>query len=346
MPAAGIDIGASSVKTVVFNKHFGDCTVRSFSENELAEGVVVDGGIEKPDALVEVLRSIRLRERVRFAHASLPERKAYLYQIFIPNEARGDLRAAVEFSLESNVPIQPKDVYFDYEVVRTVSNGVVVSVSVYAKRVVDDYYNVFHQAGIELRSFEIESQAVGRSILNEEDKTHTTIVVDFGRKTTRIAIYDHGVVGFAATIDVGGEKLTSAVMKHFSVSSEEAETIKNEKGFLQSESNRDLYEALMTTVSVLKDEISRHIVYWDTQNSEENIPHDPVDRMILIGGNANLKGLSEYLSRALNLPSRTGDVWQHAFSLDTYIPGMPRHRSLEYVTTVGLALRSCNPTSW
>lgn len=344
MSGAGVDIGSGSVKSLSFDSRFGLCSVESFHESELADGVIVDGDIENPEALVDVLRSFRLRERVRFAHASLPEKKAYLYQTLIPSVEK-NIRAAVEFSLESHVPIPPGDVVFDFEVVRKVEAGTVVSVTAYAKRVTEMYRDVFMQAGIVLRSLEMESQAIGRAVLSSEDKTHTLMVVDFGKRTTRIGIFDNGVVGFAATIDVGGETLTSAVMKHFSVSAEEAETIKNEKGFLEGNENRELYEALMTTVSVLKDEVNNHIAYWGSP-SEEAIPRKPVDRLVLVGGNANLKGLPEYLSRALALPVRVGNVWENAFSFDEYVPPLDQQESLEYATTVGLALRSCNNPPW
>lgn len=344
MNGAGIDIGVGSVKSVIFAERHGLCEVGSYYNSELADGVIVDGDIEKPDNLVEVLRSLRLREHVRFAHASLPEKKAYLYQAPIPSVEKS-LRSAVEFSLESHVPIPPNDVVFDFNVVRKTEEGVVVSVSAYAKRVVEMYQNVFVRAGIVLRSLEIESQAIGRAVLTPPHRGSTIMIVDFGRKTTRIAIFDNGAVGFTSTIDVGGETLTSAAMKYFAVSAEEAETIKNEKGFLEGSKNRELYEALMITVSVLKDEIARHIAYWET-SPEEGITRKPVEQLILVGGNANLKGLPEYLSRALGFPVRVGNPWANAFSLDEYIPPMTQQQSLEYTATIGLALRSCGNQSW
>jgi len=344
MAGAGIDIGTGSVKSASFAVRDASCVLQSYREAELGEGVVVNGDIEQPDKMVEVLRSFRLRERVHFAHASLSERKAYLYQIFIPSTEK-NLRSAVEFSLESHVPLPPEEVVFDFEVVRYVEAGVVVSVTAYAKRVVEIYQDVFTRAGITLRSLEIESQALGRSVITKDDMDHAVMVLDFGRKTTRIAIFDHGVVGFTATVDVGGETLTAAVMKHFNVSAEEAETIKNQKGFLEGSENRELYEALMTTISVLKDEVGKHVTYWDT-TKEEDVVRKQVTSVILVGGNSNLKGLPEYLSRALGIHTRVGNVWANAFSLDEYIPALPYVNSLEYATTVGLALRSCKNTLW
>jgi len=344
MAGVGIDIGTHSVKSLSFSMRNGMCTLDSYHETELAEGVVVDGDIEAQEKMIEVLRSFRLREHVRFAHASLSERKAFLYQTFVPAVEK-KLRSAVEFSLESHVPIPPNDVVFDFEVVRRIEAGTVVSVTAYAKRVIETYQEVFKRAGITLRSLEIESQALGRSVITQSNKERPVMVVDFGMETTRIAIFDRGVAGFTATIDVGGGTLTSAVMKRFGVSAKEAENIKNEKGFLDGPGNRELYESLMTTVSVLRDEVSKHINFWDTQN-DEDIPRQKVASLILVGGNANLKGLPEYLSRSLNVPVRVGNVWANAFSLDEFIPELPREQSLEWATAIGLALRSCHSALW
>lgn len=347
MPGFGVDLSGNSIKVAGFKTFVGPCLLGTCAQAELAEGAVIDGDIEKPDAVVEVLRSLRSRERIRFAHASLPERKAYVYQTLIPHDGgAGDLRAGVEFSLESHVPIPPSEVVFDFEVVRRLERGTIVSVTAYARRVVDLYVDVFARAGITLRSLEIESQALGRALWKHSERKRTAMVVDFGKKTTRIAVFDHGVVGLTATIDVGGNALSIAAMKRFSISEEEAEKMKNERGFLEGAGNRDLYEALATTISVLKDEISRYVLFWNTPNEDDDVPHKPIEEIILVGGNANLKGLPEHLARFFNVPVRVGDVWINAASVHEHIPPLPQNRSLEFATAIGLALRSCNCRVW
>lgn len=343
MPGAGIDISTGSIRVAVFRNHGGSVRLASHSRIDLEEGVVVDGDIEKPEKLVEILRTLRLRERIRFAHASLLERKSYVYQTLIPAVEK-DLRAAVEFSLEGNVPITPNEAEFDFEVVRRTDAGTIVAVTVYAKRIVEAYREVFTKAGITLRSLEVESQATARAILSPEFRKRTIMLVDFGKHTTRIAVLDCGAVSFAATIDVGGDAMTSAIMKHYSVSEEEAEKIKNEQGFLEGGKNRELFEALMSTVSVLREELTRHISFWNSPD-EGDAPRRVLEHIVIVGGNANVKGLPEFLSRALEMPVIIGDVWQNAFSLDHYVPPLAFNHSLQYATPIGLALRS-HSRSW
>lgn len=338
MAGAGIDISTGSVKSVVLKRGPSGAELSSYQTIDLEEGVIVEGDIEKPDRLVEALRTLRLRDRVHFAHISLLERKSYLYQALIPHVEK-DRRAAVEFTLEGNVPIPPAEAAFDFEVVRKVEAGTIVAVSVYARRIIDAYKDVFKKAGIQLRSVEIESQATARAVLTKEQKQKTILLVDFGKKTTRIAVLDCGAVSFTATVDVGGDAMTAAIMKHFSISPEEAEKIKNEQGFLEGGKGRELYEALMSTVSVLRDELLSHLSFWNSPD-ERDVPRRIIEGVVIVGGNANLKGLPEYLSRILGLPVLVGNVWANAFSLDEFVPAMPMNKSLQYATAIGLALRS------
>lgn len=343
MPGAGVDISQGSIRSIELTWRGGTATLASFRHADLTPGIIVDGEVEKPDDLVEVLRSFRIKNRIHFAHASLPERKAFLYQELVPAD-QNDLMAAVESGLEAHVPLAPADVEFGFEVVRRVDAGTIVSVTAYARRIVEEYRDAFRRSGIALKSLEVESQAIARALTTPETKEVVVMVVDFGKVTTRIAIIDHGVAAFTETVEVGGDAMTAAVMKMFKVAAAEAETTKNEKGFLEGAKNRELYEALVSTVSVLKDEVQRHIAFW---TSEENaVPRGPVEHIIVIGGNANLKGLPEYLSRVLGLPVTVANVWTNAFSLDEYVPSLPFQQSLEYTTPVGLALRSRPTNPW
>jgi Tfp pilus assembly PilM family ATPase len=134
-------------------------------------------------------------------------------------------------------------------------------------------------------------------------------------------------------------------MKHMNVPEAEAEQIKNEKGFLMSADNKDLVETLMSTVSVVKDELVKHLSYWNNP-AEDDLPRQRIERAIVCGGNANLRGFPEYLEGFLNVPVSIGNVWTNAFSFDTYVPPMHFSESLEYATSIGLSLRGRSTKKW
>jgi type IV pilus assembly protein PilM len=347
MPAAGVDISQGSVKCVFLTEGRSGMELQSYTETALAPGIVVEGDINSRDKIIEVLRSYRLRLGIKYANACLPERKAYLYQTVLPgsSESAVDLRRAVEFDFEAHVPLPPNEAIFDFEPIRRIESGLVVGVTAYAKRMVNDYASVFGSAGILLRGLEVESQALARAVLRPEDSARTVMVIDFGKNTTRIAIADGGVVSFTATLDVGGNALTSAVMKQFNVEEAEAERIKNDGGFLMNTGNKNLVETLMTTTSVLKDEVAKQLAYWNS-SGDGSLPRRAVDRVIACGGNANLRGFPEYLEGFLNVPVAVANVWSNAFSLDEYVPSMMFPESLEYATAIGLAIRGSRKYQW
>lgn len=343
-PAAGVDISSGSVKCMQFAESHGRLVVGRYAQVPLEQGVFVDGDIEKPDVVVDVLRSLRLKQHVHYAAASLSERKAYLYQILVPPDQK-DLIEAVEFDLEAHVPLPPSETYFDYEVVRTSAAGTVVAVTAFARRVIDGYEKVFQAAGITLRSLETESHALVRAALSTKDRARVVMVVDMGKRSTRIAVADHGAVSYTATVDFGGDMLTTALMKRFSLEVAAAEQMKNVRGFLLGAENKDVVEAVASSISVLRDELTRHLAYWNNP-APEDVPRDPIERVVIAGGNANMLGLAEYLSGSLYLPVVVADVWQNVFSLDEYIPSMPMNESLEYAPAIGLAKKYALNSPW
>ena len=344
MPAAGVDISSGSVKCMQFTHAKGHLTVGGYAQVPLQEGTFVDGDIEKPEIITDVLRSLRLKQRIRYAVASLSERKAYLYQIIVP-EGQKNLREAVEFDLEAHVPLPPAETYFDYEVVRPISGGTVVAVAAFARRVIESYEKVFAAAGVTLRALEIESHALVRAALSGEDHKRVVMVVDMGKRSTRIAVSDHGAVSYTATVDFGGDMLTTALMKRFSIEAPAAEEMKNARGFLMGKDNIEVVEAVASSISILRDELVRHLAYWNNPG-DDDVPRDVVERVVIAGGNANMLGLSEYLSGALGLPVIVADVWQNAFSLNEYVPHMPINESLEYAPAIGLALKYAENQQW
>jgi type IV pilus assembly protein PilM len=335
--SAGIDISEGSVKCVLLERHGSTSRLASYSETLLPLGTIVAGDIKLPGKIVETLRSVRLRQGIRSANACLPERSGYLYQAVVPGEAR-DFRLAIEFDLETHVPLSSEEVAFDFETVRPIEGGTVVSVTAYPKRVADAYVQAFRDAGISLRSLEAEPQSIARAVLTGEDRSSVVMIVDLGARATRVIVAEHGVVALSATVGVGGDALTASVAKFFNIPAPEAEAMKSARGFLVNSQNTDLVEAMLSTISVIREEVMQHFSYWNSLSSGA-VPHQRIARIILSGGGANLLGLPEYLEGASGAPVSLANVWANACSLDAYIPPLPFGASLAYAAALGLAER-------
>jgi Tfp pilus assembly PilM family ATPase len=68
-----------------------------------------------------------------------------------------------------------------------------------------------------------------------------------------------------------------------------------------------------------------------------------VTSALLVGGNASVRGLAEYLESALRLPVATGNVFANFAPPERWLPPFDYDASLAFGTAIGLALREYEP---
>ncbi len=341
MPATGVDITDNSVRFLSLQEGKHGKMIKNRGSYPIDSGIISAGKIENPEKLAEVLSQLRKEHGITYVNGSLPEEQAYLFQTTIPNEpiSTEQLQTLLEFKLEENVPISSRDLVFDYEQVHdSNASEITLNITAFPYEIVAHYVEAFRAAGLQPLSFEIEAQSLARAVI-PNNHSGTYMIVDFGKMRTGIAIVSEEVLRFTSTVAVGGNILTRAVQKHFGVTKEEADEIKNEKGFARYKENTELLETLVTTVSILRDEISRHYTYWNTHQGENERQHQKIDKIILCGGSANLAGLSEYIASNMNVVVDVANVWANTFSLNDVIPDIEQPHSLAFATTIGLALK-------
>lgn len=344
MPAVGIDISDDSIRFAELKNTKEGKTLSKFGEYKIPKGLVLNGEIQDVEKLSLELKKIKEENGIESIRASLPEEKVYLFQTHIPEDAEEDqIRSILEFKLEEHVPISAKDAVFDYEIIKSNDSKkhIDVGVAVYPKNTVAKYTAVFNNAGLLPLSFEIEAQAISGAVIKEGDDG-TYMIVDFGRMRTGLSIVSDCVLAFTSTLKIEEGGLSKAIMENLSVSESDVARIKNEEGLIGSKNNKELFAALLSVAETLKDNIDKHYRYWQTRVDEKGNRASPIDKIILCGGNSNLKGLPEYLSGALKIPVERANVWINAFSFDDFIPKMNRFQSLSYATAIGLALRDTN----
>lgn len=335
-PSFGLDISEESIKFTELILTKNGIRLGRYGEKTVPAGVIESGKIKDLKKLEEILTSLRKEEKINRVRVSMPEEQVYLFRIYLDKEGLGDVREGIELSLEEHIPIPAQDVVFDYEILSEDAKNLYIQVAAIPKNVIENYLLVFENSGMSVLFFELEAQALARSIIKEGD-AETYMIVDFGKKRTGISIVSAGVLMFTSTIDVGGVVLSNVIQKSFKTTFEEAEKMKQKYGLGRDSENKEMFSVLLNGVSVLRDEISRHILFWFT-NKEENRPHQPIKKLILCGGDSNLIGLTDYLSVSLKIKVETANVWINIEDTQKYIPEMNLEQSLSYATAVGLAL--------
>jgi type IV pilus assembly protein PilM len=335
-PSFGLDLSDQSLKYVELTPAKFGIRIGRYGEKKIPDGIIESGKIKDPKRLEEVLLSLR-KEGIRFVRVSLPEEQVYLFHLRLPKEGLSNVREGIELSIEEHIPISAQDAIFDYDIVAEDENSLELQVAAIPKSVIENYLLVFRDSFISVQSFELEAQAISRAVVKKGDLS-TQMIVDFGQTRTGIFIISKGTTVFTSTLDFGGVTLTNMIAKQFNVTPEEAEQMKRKYGLERNMENREIFSVLLNSVSVLRDEVDRHFLYWNTHKDEEGKDHPQIKKIILCGGDANLIGLPEYFSSSLKCPVELANVWTNITNNKEYIPEINFSHSLTYAAALGLAL--------
>lgn len=341
LAAPGFDISDEEVRYVNLVDTGRGKEVGAFGIETLDKGVVQRGEIKKKEKLVDVISKIARENQFRFVRSSLPDERAYLFQIDVsPDMKPEEIKTMLEFKLEEYVPVSSEEAIFDYMPmgIKNEDGKMKLSVSVFSRKTVNKYVEVFEEAGLTPFSLETDTQAISRAVIPVEEEGGSCMIVNFGNLRTNLAIVYNGVVSFTSTLEIGGETINEAIREHYAVTQEKARQIKYEYGFTGSKHEKGLFFSMMSTASALKDEMNKHLSYWKSRMGSEGA-YGELDKIILCGANAGIRGLKSYIQESMEVPTEEGDVWANAFSAEEVVPPIPRRESPLYSTAVGLALR-------
>ncbi len=345
LPSVGVDISDTSMKYVTFEPTLRSDSKRvlsDFGDISIPDNVLQRGEIKDPKILTEVLKEFKAKTNADFIRVSLPEERAYIFETELKrNVPKAEIQSLLEFRLEENVPISAREAIFDYEIVPGAEKSSVakVVVAAYQRDTVMQYYEACRAAGLTPLSFEVEAQAMARAVV-PSGNDDTVMLIDFGKTRTGVGMARNGVLYYTSTIDIGGGQLSTAMRKVLGddVSEAELTQIKNTSGLVRQADDSRAYEALISTISVIKDEIASRMQYWHME--ETNRQERRIKKVYLCGGSVNLKGLPEYLTESLGVTCVRADVWTNAFQTSLVVPPMERRFSYGYATAVGLALKN------
>jgi len=336
MNSFAVDISDRSIKYGEIKATPSGLHLGRYGQIKIPNGIVVSGRIEDEGKLVSILNELRIKEKLHFIRVSLPEEQMYLFTISIPKTENGNIREMILLQIEEHVPLKASDTIFDYNLVSSDGKFLIVEVSAIANTTVESYLSVFNKASLVPLSFELEAQAIARSVVSYDDND-PVMIVDFGNTRTGVSVVCDGRIFMTTTLDIGGVNLTNMISKNFSLSFEEAEEMKRSYGLGGSSNIADIFPVILNGISVLRDELNKQSLYWNT-HFETLSQKKEVKRIILCGGDANLSGLASYLEASTGMKVENANAWVNISDMKFSIPAMSFEESLGYTTVLGLAL--------
>jgi Tfp pilus assembly PilM family ATPase len=291
---------------------------------------------EKEGAEAKAALGSFVRERgYKRAHVIVHEGESYVFCVTVKTTERRELRSAIEAVLEENVPIPPAEAVFEYEVIDVdrVRGETRVAVSVVSEKTLSNYVDVFKSAGLSPVSFETEARALARALFLPQDRA-TRVVVSVGRNHSMVFITKGSAVVFSSAIEIGSFDIEAQIAGVFGISADDAQALKEQKGFTGESEDRELFAAMSPAFSTVRDELDKVVSYWRGQG-RRGADVEEISEIVLCGRDGALLGFSRYLSTPSRLHVRLGSVWTGLVLPKTIVPDIPFNDSLDYGAVIG-----------
>ena len=266
-------------------------------------GAIESGLIISPAEVTPSLKKLATHYGIYYAHAILPEEKAYLFTTTISSVPKEGLRDAVAFIIEENAPISLIDSVFDFEVISEDKNAneTKLAVSVLPKSIVNAYVSLFESAGITPISFQLESQAIAKAVIHREDR-RAHLIVNISSKKTGFYVVEDSVVQFSTTPAYGVGA-----------------------------------DGTYSNLSDLKAEMRKVLAFWDVRTDKLG-KGSQIEKIVLCGSGASDEDFVKKFMEGISVEYLLADVWLNTSSSRDHVPEIPPSESLDYASAIGLVL--------
>lgn len=333
IPIHSLDISDESFKFLRLLDKNNGMIVESFGEIEIEKGVVEGGQVKDSEKLVKILKNFFTQKNIKFAAFSLPEEKGFLRTVKLSGMSREDAEKSIEFQIEEHVPLPVSEVFFEHKILSEESGHFNAVINAFPKSIVESYADAIESAGAMPIYAESELEAASRAIL-PKGVYKSSMIIDWGKTRVSFSLFEDDILKFTSTVFLGGRLLDDAIARELKVSKKEAQKIKFETNILQIKKSSDLFNAVFPIISSLKDEIDKILDYWKSHSQNTF----GVKTIFLSGGEANLFGITEYLTDELRVEAILANPWINVKFPHKYLPPIKMKDSLRFVSVIGLAL--------
>lgn len=347
--AFGLDISDLSVKVVELEESGGQREIHGLGAYPIARGSVVNGDIiDKEGVIFAIKKALEKSKPKKIKNkkviCALPETKAFLRIISIPQMEENEIQEAIKWEIEANIPLSIEQVYYDWKVLNdsigdSGEKKMSVLVVAVAQKVADRLIEVVEGAGLRVVGLEVESLAQARSLISEKtEKNKTTFVIDLGDRVVGLMAVLGNTPRFTSNIPLSSQSITDAISKGMGITIEEAEKMKETFGIGSPLDQGSVFKSVEPVLSSLIAEIETSMDFYLTSLKYS----DSIDNIVICGGGASIKGFLPYLSDKLGKEVQLGNPLINFFQKKT-LTAEEQKELTHYSTTIGLALRGLSP---
>lgn len=313
-PILGIDIGSSSIKVVLLEKVGEKVALKNYGE--LALGPRAGSAIGQatnlaPEKTAVALRDLLQETGIVASHSliAIPFSASLLSVVELPDVSKKEIETMVPIEARRYIPVPITEVSLDWwvlpkskskvnkeaeaarvaDVLKPIGKIDVIIAAIH-NDIIQKYELIKRDAQIPGGSshFEIEIFSTLRAVVGGD--LSPILVIDIGAGSTKLALVDEGVVRGSHVVSAGGQEITLNLSRAQGITFDKAEEIKCRVGLVGDEDGRDVLAASDLLLSTIFGEALRFVENY------ENKYETSIEKIILTGGGARLRGLEKIAS--------------------------------------------------
>lgn len=333
MELVGINLSDSSIEAVEIQQGFiGLPAIQAISRVVLPDQCVENGIIRNLPVLVEKMQHVLATARPRpitttTVALALPETQVFSRLLSFPLDVTSEqMQATITDQFSRYLPFELSDVVHDHLTLGKRGAYHDVLLVAVQRSVLTTYQELAEQLHWRVAAFELESISSARAVLSDIPVGETVLLLDVGARTTIASWFDHQSLRYTFNTPLAGNYFTQQVVEQLHVPFADAEQKKCQSGVAHA----PVADIVQHAWQPLLKHVSDGITYVQTKLEL------PTSRIVLIGGSAQLPGISEWLTAQLH----------HPVVLPSLLPGLKKNDMVQliqqegslYYNAVGLAL--------
>ena len=237
----GIDIGSQNIKIVEVKKSGNDVTISAVSMVATPAGMVDHTGVYDTETIAAYIKQACATSGVSTAQSVISvagQASVLVRTLEVPKMAANEFKEHMAWEISRNIPFAESTIVSDYQafpVTDMTANNMDVVMAISPDSAVQTLMQIGKKSGKPVFALDVEPLSLARSLkvsYDQELAGKTVCMIEIGHKTTAINMYKDGQLLLPRQVPVGGENLTNAISQSLGVSTEEAERLKIEEGFV------------------------------------------------------------------------------------------------------------------
>lgn len=339
-----LDIGVSKVVLGEFTIHNSSAPVLTRYAVRAVDSLSPEAAARSMSFYSDVVRELMLESGIKPAplHVMLSGQAVFPRFVKLPPVSADKVDEMIRYEASANLPFPVEEVVWDYQVLSEISAAELDVLIVATKSdTAQDAAACAAAAGLNLALIDAMPFALYNcTCFNYADDGGCTLVLDIGARSTDI-VFVEGHRIFSRSIPVAGNAITNEIVRSLAVSSEEAERIKKETGFvalggtyavMDDEMADKISKVIRNVVTRLHSEVNRSINFYRSQQ-DGSVP----TRLFLTGGTALMRHMDTFFREKMSIETD----YLNPFANVAAVPAVQDDTEALFLMapSVGLALR-------